>query len=102
MSRSAGWTNSSSPTRKIATIACGLGRQIESDVRAPEQHHSLRGRRWLKDPAVLRDFPMAPLVFSVLSQAFRQGAFFLFNWFYYLVMIAKLLFAWLKRFVRGK
>ena len=55
MSRSAGW--------------------MESDVRAPEQHHSLRGRRWLKDPAVLCDFPMAPLVFFVLSQALRQGAF---------------------------
>ena len=33
---------------------------------------------------------------------FSREHFFLFNWFYYLVMIAKLLFAWLKRFVRGK
>jgi len=33
---------------------------------------------------------------------FSREQFFLFNWFYYLVMIAKLLFAWLKRFVRGK
>lgn len=33
---------------------------------------------------------------------FAREHFFLFNWFYYLVMIAKLLFAWLKRFVRGK
>ena len=32
---------------------------------------------------------------------FSREHFFLFNWFYYLVMIAKLLFAWLKRFVRG-
>ena len=33
---------------------------------------------------------------------FSREHFFLFNWFFYLVMIAKLLFAWLKRFVRGK
>jgi len=33
---------------------------------------------------------------------FASKHFFLFNWFYYLVMIIKLLFAWLKRFVRGK
>ena len=32
---------------------------------------------------------------------FSREHFFLFNWFFYLVMIAKLLFAWLKRFVRG-
>ena len=33
---------------------------------------------------------------------FAREHFFLFNWFYYLVMVAKLLFAWLMRFVRGK
>lgn len=33
---------------------------------------------------------------------FATEHFFLFNWFYYLVMVAKLLFAWLMRLVRGK
>ncbi len=33
---------------------------------------------------------------------FAREHFFLFNWFYYLVMVVKLLFAWLKRFMRGR
>jgi hypothetical protein len=33
---------------------------------------------------------------------FAKEHFFLFNWFYYLVMLAKLLLAWLKRFLKGK
>jgi len=40
--------------------------------------------------------------FLYYRKHFAREHFFLFNWFYYLVMIAKLLFAWLKRFVRGK
>ena len=33
---------------------------------------------------------------------FARENFFLFNWFYYLVMAVKLLFTWMKRFVRGR
>lgn len=40
--------------------------------------------------------------FLYYRKHFAKEHFFLFNWFYYLVMIAKLLFAWLKRLVRGK
>jgi len=40
--------------------------------------------------------------FLYYRKHFAREHFFLFNWFYYLVMLAKLLFAWLKRFVRGK
>lgn len=40
--------------------------------------------------------------FLYYRKHFAREHFFLFNWFYYLVMIAKLLFAWLKRFVGGK
>jgi len=40
--------------------------------------------------------------FLYYRKHFARKHFFLFNWFYYLVMVLKLLFAWLKRFVRGK
>lgn len=40
--------------------------------------------------------------FLYYRKHFAREHFFLFNWLYYLVMVAKLLFALLKRFVRGK
>ena len=40
--------------------------------------------------------------FLYYRKHFARKHFFLFNWFYYLIMVLKLLFAWLKRFVRGK
>ncbi len=39
--------------------------------------------------------------FLYYRKHFAKEHFFLFNGFYYLVMVAKLLFAWLKRLVRG-